>query len=78
MVGAEIDHGFRELEAAIKVGKERAGAALHVEDEARQSLGELLRHDARADERNTLDRGRRIAQRVQLAIGRCDLARLAN
>ena len=76
IVGAQGDHRLGQREPALQLRQEGPGAALHVEDEPRQPLGELLRHDARADERDALDGGRRIAQRVEAAIGGCDLVRL--
>ena len=59
------------------VWQERSRSALHVEHEAREPLSELLAHDARRDERNRLDRRRRVAQCVELPVHRRDLRALA-
>ena len=45
---------------------ERAVAALHVEHQAADALGDLLAHDRRGDERDALDRAGDVAQRVEL------------
>ena len=78
VIGAEPDHRLRQLELALERREERAAAALHVEHEAGEILRELLAHDARGDERDGLDRRRRVAQRVHLPVGRRDLRRLAD
>jgi hypothetical protein len=44
---------------------EGAAARLHVEHERVDALGDLLAHDRRGDERDALDRGRDVAQRVE-------------
>ena len=51
---------------------ERAGAELHVEHERVGALGDLLRHDARGDQRDRLDRAGDVAQRVELLVGRSE------
>ena len=57
---------------------ERAVAGLHVEHEPADALGDLLAHDRRGDQRNALDGAGHVAQRVELAVGRRDLRRLAD
>src|SRR5438874_8987629 len=74
----ERDHGLRELEAALYLGQKRAAAVFHVEHQAVQPFSQLLRHDARCNQRNRLDGRRHVAQRVQLAIGRSDLRGLTD
>ena len=69
-VGAERDHRAGELARAVDVAHERARAELHVEHERVGALGDLLRHDARGDERDRLDRAGDVAQRVELLVGR--------
>ena len=53
------------------------GAAPHldVEHQPVDPLGQLLRHDRGGDERDRLDRGGDVAQRVELAVGRGDAGR---
>ncbi len=62
-----------ELAGARLVLHERAAADLHVEHEAVDPLGELLREDRRDDERDALDRRRDVAQRVDALVGGGDL-----
>ena len=56
---------------------ERALADLHVEHERARAAGDLLRHDARRDERDLVDRRRHIAQGIELAIGGHEIGALA-
>src|SRR5205823_3863164 len=50
---------------------------LHIEDERARATGDLLRHDARGDERDLVDRRRHVAQRIELSIGRHELGGLS-
>ena len=78
--GAARDGEERVGEGAGVLGRphERAGAALHVEDERRGALGELLGEDARGDERDGGDGARDVAQRVELAVGGGEAVGLAD
>ena len=70
-VGAERHHRPGELAGAVDVLHEGARAELHVEHERVGALGDLLRHDARGDERDRLDGSGDVAERVELLVGRC-------
>ncbi len=59
------------------VRHEGAAAGLDVEDDAVGPQGQLLAHDRGGDERDAADRGRGVAKRVELPVGRHDLVRLA-
>ncbi len=67
---AEADHRAGELAGPVLVGEEGAGAHLHVEHQGVGSLGDLLAHDRRGDERDGLDGAGDVAQGVELAVGR--------
>ena len=69
-VGAELDHRARELAGLVDVAHEGAGAELHIEHQRVGALRDLLRHDARGDQRDRLDGAGDIAQRVELLVGR--------
>ena len=57
---------------------ERAVADLDVEHDRVGAGGDLLRHDARRDQRHVVDRRRDVAQRVELLVGRHEIRRLAD
>ena len=76
---ADRDHRLgQRLASPSKALHEGAVAGLHVEHERVDALGHLLAHDRGGDERQALDRGRDVAQRVELAVGGGDLGRLAD
>ena len=58
------------------VRHEGAGAGLHVEDQALQPGGELLREDRGGDERHGFDRRRHVADRIEAPVGGRELRRL--
>jgi hypothetical protein len=68
----------RELPRVVDVAHERARAALDVEDEALDALGQLLRHDAGRDERDAVHRGGDVAQGVKCAVCRGQALGLAH
>ena len=57
---------------------ERAVADLHVEHDRVGACGDLLRHDARGDQRHVVDGRRHVAQRVELLVGRNEVAGLTD
>ena len=65
------------FELVVELRHERPRASLHVEHETGETLRELLAHDARRDQRNDFYGCGRVAQRVELAVRRHDLGRLA-
>src|SRR5699024_5986100 len=67
---AQIDHGPGQLAGLVEVLHERSGTDLDVEDEAGGTLGDLLRHDRRGDERDAVDGGGDVAQGVELLVRR--------
>ncbi|OQA33477.1 MAG: hypothetical protein BWY56_02048 [Acidobacteria bacterium ADurb.Bin340] len=74
-----LAHGHHALGqgASILAGlHEGAAAALHIQHQGIAASGELLGHDAGGDEGDALYRRRDIAQRVELAVGRADVAGL--
>ena len=70
-VGAEIHHRAGELARGVQILHEGTRADLDVQDESARSLGDLLTHDGAGDQRNRFDRGRDVAQRVELLVRRC-------
>jgi len=74
---ADFDHGAAEFERSIPGPHECAGAPLHIEHEASDILGQLLRHDAGDDEWEAGDGGGHVAQCVELLVGRRDFRSLA-
>src|SRR5947209_11344692 len=78
VVGTETYHRFRQLEVAFELRQKCAAAALDVEHEAGEVLRELLAHDRGGNQRNRLDCGCRVTQRVHLPIGGRDLGRLTD
>ena len=70
-------HRLGELARVLDRPHERALAHLDVEDERARAAGDLLRHDARGDERDLVDRRRHVAQRVELLVGRDEIGALA-
>ena len=73
---ADGDHGTREGERVVERLHEGAAARLDIEHDRRAARRELLAHDGGGDERNGVDRRRDIAQRIELLVGGCKLARL--
>src|SRR5690606_12963426 len=67
-----------QLQAALGTREEGAGPLLDVQYESGEVLRKLLRHDARRDQRDRLDRGRGVAKRVQAAIQWGNLSCLAD
>ena len=78
MIGAQVDHGFGQRESVFEIGQKGARSPFDVEDQSIQSFRQLFRHDACADQRNTLHRGRGVTQRIQTTIGGGDLTGLPN
>ena len=74
---AERAHLLGELARILDRPHERALADLDVEHERARAGGDLLRHDARRDERDLVDRRRHIAQRVELLVGRNEVRALS-
>ena len=74
----DVDDRLRELAGGVDVGHERARARLDVHDERVQAGGELLAQDRGDDERQRLDGRGGVADRVQPAVGRGEVARLAD
>jgi hypothetical protein len=64
--------------SALQVFHEGAAAALHVEHQAVDALGELLGKNTGDDQRDALDRRGHVSEGVQTAIGGRKLLGLAN
>ena len=65
-----VDHGPRQPPGVGRVPHERPAADLHVQDQGRRSLGDLLGHDRRGDERDRFDGPGDVTQRVQPPVRR--------
>jgi hypothetical protein len=74
--GGKRQARLRQFPRVLRRLHERSGSGLHVEEDQVGLDGELLRHHARGDQRHRRDRGRRVAQRVQCAVGRDQVRRL--
>jgi hypothetical protein len=74
---ADVDHRLGQRPGLGLGLHERAAADLDVEDEAAGTAGELLAHDAARDQRQRRDRAGGVAERVQQAVGRGEVLRLA-
>ncbi|MNJ48751.1 hypothetical protein D3C77_439540 [compost metagenome] len=55
-----------------------AGARLHVQDDRIRAGGDFLAHNGAGNQRNRIDRGRHVAQRVKLLVRWRQIAALAN
>ena len=72
----EVDHLLGEDARVVERLHERAVADLHVEHDRIGPRRDLLRHDRRGDERDDVDRGGDVAERVELLVGRHEVAGL--
>ena len=75
---AERRHRLGEQARVVDRLHERAVADLDVEHDRLRARGELLRHDARRDQRDLVDRRRHVAQRVEHLVGGDEVAGLAD
>ena len=75
---ADGDHRLRELDGVIERLHEGTTARLDIEQDAVGAGGELLAHDRRGNQRDAVDCRRDIAQRVELLVGRREVARLSD
>ena len=75
---ADVDHRLRELDGVIERLHERARTRLDVEQNAIGTCRELLAHDGGCNQRDAVDRRRDVAQRIELLVGRCEVAGLAD
>jgi hypothetical protein len=75
---AEIQHRLRQSPRALDRLHECAVADLDVEHDRVGAGGDLLRHDARRDQLDAVDRRSDVAQRVQLLVGRDEIGRRAD
>ena len=73
---ADRDHRARQGARRGEILHERAAADLHVQHDRMRSRRDLLRHDARRDERNRRHRARRVAQRVEQPVRGREVLRL--
>ena len=69
----EIEHRLREDPRIVDRLHERAVADLDVEDDRLRARCDLLRHDARRDQRHVVDGRRHVAQPVELLVGRYEV-----
>ena len=70
---AEIEHRLGEDPRVVDRLHERAVADLDVEDDRVGAGRDLLRHDARRDQRDAVDGRGHVAQRVELLVGRHEI-----
>ena len=75
---AELEHRLGEHLRVLERLHEGAVADLHVEDDRVGAAGDLLRHDARRDQRHDVDRRGHVAQRVELLVGGDEVGGLAD
>ena len=73
---ASARHALRQRPRVLRGLHERPGSRLHVEEDQVRLDRELLRHHAGGDQRDRRDRRRRVAQRVERAVGRHEVRRL--
>ena len=73
---AEIEHRLGERPGVLDRLHERAVADLGVEHDRLGSARDLLRHDARGDQRVVVDGRGHVAQRVELLVGRNEVRAL--
>ena len=73
---ADFHHLARERFGVRLRFHERAAAGFDVEQDAVAARRDLLAHDRRGDQRDALDRAGHVAQRVELFVGRAEVAGL--
>ena len=74
----DIHQGLRQLGGFFKVLHESAFAHLDIQHQSVNAFCQFLAHDAGANERNALHRGRHIPQSIKPAIRRSDFLGLAD
>ena len=74
----DLHQRAREHAGHRQLGRERTVADLHVQHKAIQAGSELLRQDARGDQRDRLDRRGHVADRIQASIGWRQRSRLSD
>ena len=75
---AEVEHRLGERARVLDRLHEGAVADLHVEHDRVRAAGDLLRHDARRDQRVVVDGRGHVAQRVELLVGRHEVGARAD
>ena len=70
-----MDEAFGKLLRLVEARHEGAGAPFHVEHQAAEARGELLREDRGGDEIDRFDRRGDVANRIEALVGRRELAR---
>ena len=73
-----MDEAFGKLLRLVEARHEGARAPFHVEHQAAEARGELLREDRGGDEIDRFDRRGDVANGVKALVGRSELARLAD
>ena len=73
---SELDHRLGELARVLERLHEGAAADLDVEHDRVRAGGDLLRHDARRDQRDAVHRPGHVAERVELLVGGDEVVRL--
>ena len=75
---ADAHHALGKLLPVFERFHKRAGADLDVQHDGMRACGQLFGHDGRRDERQRIDRRGHITQRIELFIGRRQIAGLAD